>query len=282
MKFAKLSLAAIMAMGIAANAADVKVDGDVKVYYGTNDADQWTGALLPHPNGVQDDGTIAGDLFGKENSYANAAFRIGLTAEGMPADLTGRLSLTYLDTFGLENSIVNDVWGLRADAKMAEAVARHDAYLVLMHNRSQPARAEIREKLGGRYVGMTYEDLLEDVRRELMESVALAHEAEIPDEHLLLDPGIGFGKTVEQNLRLLNHLDEIKSLGYPVLVGPSRKSFIGYTLDLPPEERLEGTAAAVAIAIAVPVAVPVSHSHLRLAHCLLDRRGQVLIGYCRL
>jgi dihydropteroate synthase len=146
--------------------------------------------------------------------------------------------------------IVNDVWGLRADAKMAETVARHDAYLVLMHNRSQPARAEIREKLGGRYVGMTYEDLLEDVRRELMESVALAHEAEIPDEHLLLDPGIGFGKTVEQNLRLLNHLDEIKSLGYPVLVGPSRKSFIGYTLDLPPEERLEGTAAAVAIAIA--------------------------------
>jgi dihydropteroate synthase len=68
-------------------------------------------------------------------------------------------------------------------------------------------------------------------------------------EKIILDPGIGFGKTTEQNLELLNRLDEIRSLGFPVLLGPSRKSFIGYTLDLPPEERLEGTAAAVAIGI---------------------------------
>jgi len=110
MKFAKLSLAALMALGVSAFATDVKVDGDVKVYYGTNDADAWHGALLPHPNNVQDDGTTGGDLFGKHNSYANAAFRIGLTAKDMPAGLTGRLSLTYLDTFGLEDSIVNDTW----------------------------------------------------------------------------------------------------------------------------------------------------------------------------
>ncbi len=111
MKFAKLSLAAIMAMGISAFATDIKVDGDVKVFYGTNDADSWTGALLPHPNNIQDKGASEmGDLFGQHNSYANAAFRLGLTAENMPAGLTGRVSLTYLDTFGLEDSIVNDTW----------------------------------------------------------------------------------------------------------------------------------------------------------------------------
>ena len=103
MKFAKLSLAAILAMGVSAFATDVKVDGDVKVYYGTNDADKWDGALLK-------DHAAAGDLFGESNSYANAAFRIGLTAEDMPAGLAGRLSLTYLDTFGLEDSIVDDTW----------------------------------------------------------------------------------------------------------------------------------------------------------------------------
>ncbi len=92
-------------------------------------------------------------------------------------------------------------------------------------------------------------DLLEDVKRELLDSVAIAHSAGINDENIFLDPGIGFGKTVEQNLALLNRLDEIKALGYPVLQGPSRKSFIGYTLDLPPEEHLEGTTAAVAVGI---------------------------------
>jgi hypothetical protein len=126
MKFAKLSLAAIMAMGISAFAADVKVDGDVKVFYGTNDADQWNGALLPHPNGIQDNGETGGDLFGKHNSYANAAARIGLTAENMPADLTGRISVTWLDTFALENSIVNDVW---AGDDVGSALWFDEAYL---------------------------------------------------------------------------------------------------------------------------------------------------------
>jgi dihydropteroate synthase len=80
--------------------------------------------------------------------------------------------------------------------------------------------------------------------------VAIAHDAGIPDEHIILDPGIGFGKTVEQNLELLNRLAEIRALGYPLLLGVSRKSFIGYTLNLPPDQRIEGTAAAVAIGIA--------------------------------
>jgi len=145
--------------------------------------------------------------------------------------------------------IINDVWGLRADPELAAVAARVKAAVVLMHNRSKPANVEVRERLGNAYVAAEYQDLIEDVKRELLESVAIARAAGIPDEHILLDPGIGFGKTVEQNLELVNRLDEIRALGFPVLLGPSRKSFIGYTLDLPPDQRLEGTAAAVAIGI---------------------------------
>ncbi len=146
--------------------------------------------------------------------------------------------------------MINDVWGLHADPDLAAVAAEYDVPLILMHNRSSWAHAEIKERLGGRYIGMQYENLLEDIRRELMESVALARAAGVPDAHIILDPGIGFGKTVEQNLELIDRLGDIRSLGYPVLLGPSRKSFIGYTLDLPPDQRVEGTAAAVAVGIA--------------------------------
>jgi len=145
--------------------------------------------------------------------------------------------------------LLNDVWGLRADPAMPAFAARHNVPVILMHNRSTPANAQVRERLGGRYVGMEYDNLVEDVKAELMESVQLARTAGVPDEYIILDPGIGFGKTVEQNLELLNRLDEIRALGFPVLLGPSRKSFIGYTLDLPPDQRLEGTAAAVSVGI---------------------------------
>lgn len=145
--------------------------------------------------------------------------------------------------------LVNDVWGLHADPDMAILVAARGMPVILMHNRSTPKNAEVLEHLGGRYTGVKYDNLLEDIKRELMDSVRAAKEAGIKDEHIILDPGIGFGKTVEQNLELLNRIDEIKSLGYPILIGPSRKSFIGYTLDLPPDQRAEGTAAAVAVGI---------------------------------
>lgn len=145
--------------------------------------------------------------------------------------------------------IVNDVWALRADPDLAGVAACYQAPLILMHNRSSWAHAEIKEGLGGRYIGMAYEDLLGDIRRELLESVEIARQAGVPAEHLILDPGIGFGKTVEQNLELLDRLGEIGELGYPVLLGPSRKSFIGFTLDKPADQRLEGTAAAVAVGI---------------------------------
>ena len=146
--------------------------------------------------------------------------------------------------------LVNDVWGLKADPDLAPVAAEHRAPVILMHNRSSWAHAQIKESLGGRYIGMEYENLVVDIQRELLESVVLAHKAGIPDERIILDPGFGFGKTVEQNLELIDRLDEFRTLGYPILLGPSRKSFIGYTLDLPPDQRLEGTAAAVAVGIA--------------------------------
>ena len=145
--------------------------------------------------------------------------------------------------------MVNDVWGLNADPEMAATIADYGAPVILMHNRSSWAHADIKERLGGRYVGIPYDDLLEDIKRELMDSTDLARSAGIPDNMIILDPGIGFGKTVEQNLELINLLPEIRELGYPILFGPSRKSFIGFTLDLPPDQRLAGTAAAVAVGI---------------------------------
>lgn len=144
---------------------------------------------------------------------------------------------------------INDVWGLRADAEMAGVATAFKCRVVIMHNRSKPSQANLQERLGGRYVGVLYENLLQDVKAELMQSVQLARAAGIADDRIILDPGIGFGKTVEQNLELINRLDEIKQLGFPILLGVSRKSFIGYSLQLPPEERLEGTAAACTVGI---------------------------------
>lgn len=144
---------------------------------------------------------------------------------------------------------VNDVWGLRMDSRMASVVAAAGCRVVLMHNRSRPKDVEQEQRLGGRYVGVTYDDLIADIARELGESIEMAHAAGIDDDQIIIDPGIGFGKTVEQNFELLDRLGELKSLGYPILIGTSRKSFVGYALDLPPDERLEGTAATVALGI---------------------------------
>jgi len=144
---------------------------------------------------------------------------------------------------------INDVWGLHADPNLAEIAARNRTPLVLMHNRSKPSNAQLQELLGGRYIGVDYQELIEDIKRELMDSVSIARSAGVEDEMIILDPGIGFGKTVEQNLELIRRLDELKSLGFPILLGPSRKSFIGYTLNLPPDQRLEGTLAACVLGI---------------------------------
>ncbi len=144
---------------------------------------------------------------------------------------------------------VNDVWGLRMDPAMAGLVAERGCPVIIMHNRSKPKDVNQEARLGGRYIGVHYDDLLGDIRAELTAQAAIALAAGVRPDRIILDPGIGFGKTVEQNLELIDRLGEIKTLGYPVLLGSSRKSFIGYALDLPPDQRLEGTAAATAIGI---------------------------------
>lgn len=144
---------------------------------------------------------------------------------------------------------INDIWGLTADSHLASMVASHEAGVVLMHNRSKTTAVKDLGSLGKSYEGPDYEDFMREMKTEIEHSIALARSAGIQDEKMILDPGIGFGKNQEQNLALINHLDEIKSMGFPLLVGPSRKSFIGQVLDLPVEEREEGTAAALAVSI---------------------------------
>jgi len=146
--------------------------------------------------------------------------------------------------------ILNDVWALRADPELAEVARKFNVPVILMHNRSNPASVEARANLGNAYIGSEYENLIEDVKRELLISVDIARKAGIEERQIVLDPGIGFGKKREHNLVLINRLDEVRALGYPVLLGTSRKSFIGFTLDLPADQRVAGTAATIAVGIA--------------------------------
>ncbi len=151
----------------------------------------------------------------------------------------------------LENGAdwINDIWGFKKDKDLAMVVSQYNVPVILMHNRSKSRAVENNERLGASYQGADYSNFMEEIKNDLLESVSIAHKAGVNQENIILDPGIGFGKTVQQNLALINRLDEIKALGYPVMIGPSRKSFLGRILDLPIEERLEGTAASIAVGI---------------------------------
>ncbi|MER3403741.1 MAG: dihydropteroate synthase [Armatimonadota bacterium] len=138
--------------------------------------------------------------------------------------------------------IVNDISGMQFDPAMPEVVATAGAGVVLMHIQGTPRTMQ---------VNPTYHDVVAEVRATLHAHIERALSAGIPHDHIWVDPGIGFGKTVAHNLTLLRHLPDIKSLGYPVLIGTSRKSFIGHLLGgLPTEERLEGSVATVALSVA--------------------------------
>jgi dihydropteroate synthase len=148
-----------------------------------------------------------------------------------------------IDTYKLEvaeaavkagATIVNDVWGLTRSPALAKLAAKHDCALVLMHNQD-----------GTDYAG----DIMSEIKRFLEAGATLAVASGVPRERVLIDPGIGFGKTAEQNWVVMRRLQELKELGLPVLIGTSRKSFIGKLLDLPITERLEGTAATVTAAV---------------------------------
>jgi dihydropteroate synthase len=130
-------------------------------------------------------------------------------------------------------TIINDIWGLQRSPELADLAARNGLGLVLMHNQD----------------GTEYADLMGELLASLRRSIAVAAVAGVPADRVIVDPGIGFGKTAEQNLVVLRRLAELEALERPLLVGTSRKSFIGRILDLPVEDRLEGTAASVAVAI---------------------------------
>ena len=138
-------------------------------------------------------------------------------------------------------ALVNDVTALRGDARMASVIARTKAPVILMHMRGTPRTMQQRTR---------YRSLEAEVIAELRDAMRHAVDAGIAKDRLLIDPGLGFAKTAAQSLRLLRRLDALQVLQRPVVVGPSRKSFIGAVLDAPVEERLMGTAAAVALAIA--------------------------------
>jgi len=171
---------------------------------------------------------------------------------------------------GAGASVVNDVTGFMSDPAMAGVAASHGASAVLMHIRGTPATMQ-RDP--------SYDDLMGDIVSYLQKGIALALAAGV--ERIIVDPGIGFGKTTRHNLEILAKLGQLRVLGYPVLVGPSRKAFIGEVLDLPVGERLEGTAAVSAVAVMNGANIVRVHDvgpvrrAVRMVDAILGRRPEV-------
>jgi dihydropteroate synthase len=143
-------------------------------------------------------------------------------------------------------ALINDQWGLKTEPTLAELAAKAKVPLVLMSNQRDMGGYDA----GARRDTASYDDVIGEVRRSLAVSIAQARERGVPPESIIIDPGIGFGKTWQQDLEIIRRLAELKELGYPILLGTSRKSLIKMVLDLPAGERVEGTAATVAIGIA--------------------------------
>jgi len=129
--------------------------------------------------------------------------------------------------------IINDIWGAKYDKNIAKVAAKYNVPIILMHNREDKP----------------YANLMEDIIKDLQESIDIALEAGVKKENIILDPGIGFAKTYEENLMVMNKCEVIRDMGYPVLLGTSRKSMIGLTLNLPVNERVEGTLATTVMGI---------------------------------
>lgn len=129
---------------------------------------------------------------------------------------------------GLENGVdlINDIWGLKHDSRMAKLIAKHDAACCLMHNRKKP----------------DYQDFVTDWLTDIRDIIDIADTAGIARDKIILDPGVGFGKTYENNLAAIRNLSKLREMGFPLLLGTSRKSVIGQTLDVPVNERIIGTA----------------------------------------
>lgn len=169
-----------------------------------------------------------------------------IAPSGVPISIDTRKGAVARAAVAAGASILNDTGGEDADAGMIDVASATGAAVVFMHSRGTP---ETMRSL------TEYSDVVTDVAEFLREAATRLHAAGVAEDAIVLDPGFGFAKTAEQNLELLDRLDEIVALGYPVLAGTSRKSFIGAVLDLPETDRLEGTAATVAWALARGAAI---------------------------
>ncbi|MEE1027455.1 MAG: dihydropteroate synthase [Agathobacter sp.] len=129
--------------------------------------------------------------------------------------------------------LVNDIWGFKHDERVAKLTAQYNAACCLMHNRDNTL----------------YENFQKDFLSDMKECIYIAKRAGVSDDKIILDPGVGFGKTYEHNLEIINHVDTMHELGYPILLGTSRKSVIGLTLDLPATDRVEGTLATTVVGV---------------------------------
>lgn len=158
--------------------------------------------------------------------------------------------------------LINDIWGLKYDARMAEVIAKSGLACCLMHNRDNTE----------------YRNFMEDMKQDLRETIALAKAAGIADDKIILDPGVGFAKSYENNLEVIRRLKEFNELKYPVLLGTSRKSVIGLTLDLPAAERVEGTIVTTVMAVEAGCMfvrvhdVKENHRAIQMAEAILDRK----------
>jgi len=202
--------------------------------------------------------------------------------------LRGRLSIPIsIDTYRAEVAeqalragadIVNDISGLRFDPKMKEVVSRYKAPIVIMHIKGTPRDMQKDPR---------YQNLIAEITDYLKEGIKIAKQSGIPEERIIIDPGIGFGKTLEHNLEIIRNLSSFKSLGRPILIGVSRKSFIGKILDdAPPSERLEGTLSAISISVFNGANIVRVHDvkeaskAVRIAHALRGGESPCLLGDC--
>ncbi|MFC0014548.1 MULTISPECIES: dihydropteroate synthase [Allobacillus] len=168
-------------------------------------------------------------------SYEEESERVVPVIERLAKSMDTPISIDTFKAKTAENAlqagatIINDVWGAKADPEITAVAKSFDAPIILMHNQDAPH----------------YDDLIEDMKKSLAESIEIAKKNGVSEDKIIIDPGIGFGKTLEQNLLVMRRLSELKAMGYPILLGTSRKSMIGKVLDLPVDERIEGTIATV-------------------------------------
>jgi dihydropteroate synthase len=216
---------------------------------------------LAMARGMVEDGAAILDVGGQSTRPGHAEVSTAEETERVMSVLPALTRLRVpvsVDTYRYEVALaaldagavmINDVWGLKREPRLAELAAERGAWLVVMHNQD----------------GTEYRDLVPELIDSLRLSVAAAGAAGMGRERIIVDPGIGFGKTAEQNLEVLRRLGELRALGLPILLGTSRKSTIGRVLGTEPEDRLEGTAASVALGIGAGVDIVRVHDVREMA-----------------